>query len=287
MNDFCLFVSDLHGKVSRYEKLFEYIDRQLPKAVFIGGDILPSSVLHSFRAGNNKPDFISDYLAPKFGALKRKLGDYYPRVFIIMGNDDPRIEEGALIEYDKKDFWEYIHGKIVEFGQYQVMGYSYVPPTPFLLKDWERYDIDQQVPPLSVRPTDGFHTTSQEEENPLITIQDDLQRIGKDLEGSNAICMFHSPPYQTALDRVNMDGLLVEDQKIDIHVGSKAISEFIRQQKPLITLHGHIHESSRLTGSWSEITGETTSFSAAYDGTGLAIVKFDPAIPANAERIII
>jgi uncharacterized protein len=287
MNNLCLFVSDLHGKVNRYEKLFHYIENLSPDAVFIGGDILPASVLHSFRAGDNKPDFISDYLAQEFGRLKKKLGEQYPRIFIIMGNDDPRIEEGALVEHEKKGLWEYIHGKIVDYGQYKVMGYSYVPPTPFLLKDWERYDIDEQLPPLSVHPRDGFYTKSQGAEKPINTIQDDLMEMTNKLQTGKVICLFHSPPYHTALDQINMEGILVENQKIDIHVGSKAISKFIEEQKPYITLHGHIHESSRLSGSWSEIIGQTTSYTAAYDGTGLAVIQFDPSIPADAKRVIL
>jgi uncharacterized protein len=287
MNDLCLFVSDLHGKISRYEKLFLFIEKQVPKAVFIGGDILPSSIMHSFRAGDNKPEFVSDYLAAKFGALQKKLGLNYPRIFIIMGNDDPKIEEEALIEYDKKGLWEYIHGKVVDFEQYQVMGYSYVPPTPFLLKDWERYDVDENIQPLCVHPSVGFHTTNQEAENPKATIRDDLRNISSELKPGKTICLFHSPPYNTALDRVNMDGISVEDQKIDVHVGSKAISEFIELQKPYVTLHGHIHESSRLTGSWTEKTEYTSSFSAAYDGTGLAMIKFKASAPQDAERIIL
>ncbi len=287
MNDLSLFVSDLHGKVSRYEKFFHYIEHQNPGAVFIGGDILPSSILHSFRAGENKPDFVSDYLAHKFEILKKKLGENYPRVFIIMGNDDPKIEEETLIQYEKSQLWEYIHNKIVTLGEHQILGYSYVPPTPFLLKDWERYDIDHQVPPLCIHPTDGFLTTSKDNIDFQTTMRDDLSQLGSGIKEGNAICLFHSPPYNTGLDRIDMDGVSVDDRKMDVNVGSKAIREFIEQKKPFITLHGHIHESSRITGLWKELINQTTSLSAAYDGQGLAVVKFRLSDPMDAERIIL
>jgi len=35
-------------------------------------------------------------------------------------------------------------------------------------------------------------------------------------------------------------------------VGSIAVRRFIEERQPLLTLHGHIHESARLTGDWRE-----------------------------------
>ncbi len=287
MSDFCLFVSDLHGKVNRYEKLFAFLEEAKPSALFIGGDILPSSVLHSFRAGENKPDFVTDYLASRFQELKDKLGNRYPRIFVIMGNDDPKIEEETLINFEKKGLWEYIHGKVVTFGQHQVMGYSYVPPTPFLLKDWERYDTDHSVQAGCVKPEDGFRTFQTEDNDYKITISDDLKELSTSIDPKRTICLFHSPPYHTGLDRVAMDGISVENSQADIYVGSKAIKSFIKTQQPLLTLHGHIHESSRLTGIWKEKAVKTVSISAAYEGTGLAVVKFFASAPFDAERIIL
>ncbi len=287
MSDFCLFVSDLHGKVNRYEKLFAYLEKEKPANLFIGGDILPSSVLHSFRAGEIKPDFVTDYLASRFRELRDKLGKQYPRVFIIMGNDDPKIEEETLIEFEKQGLWEYIHGKVVSLDQYQVLGYSYVPPTPFLLKDWERYDTDHTVQPGCVKPEDGFRTFHTEENDFQITISDDLKRLAESVDSERAICLFHSPPYHTGLDRVDMDGISIENSQADIFVGSKAIKTFIENHKPLLTLHGHIHESSRLTGVWKEKENTTVSISAAYEGPGFAMVKFYLSAPFDAERIIL
>lgn len=287
MSDFCLFVSDLHGKVNRYEKLFAYLEKEKPATLFVGGDILPSSVLHSFRAGEIKPDFVTDYLAVKFEELREKLGREYPRVFIIMGNDDPKIEEETLIEFEKQGLWEYIHGKVVSLDQYQVLGYSYVPPTPFLLKDWERYDTDHTVQPGCVKPENGFRTFQTEGNDYKITISDDLKKLAENIDPDRTICLFHSPPYHTGLDRVAMDGISVENSQADIFVGSKAIKSFIKNLKPLLTLHGHIHESSRLTGVWKERENKTVSISAAYEGPGLAVIKFQLPDPFDAERIIL
>ena len=93
-----------------------------------------------------------------------------------------------------------------------------------------------------------------------------------------------SPPYQTRLDRAALDGRLFDDAPLDVHVGSIAVRRFIEQRQPLVTLHGHVHESARLTGSWQEKIGRTHCFSAAHDGPELALVRFNPENPAGALR---
>ena len=62
---------------------------------------------------------------------------------------------------------------------------------------------------------------------------------------------------------------------MDVHVGSIAIQRFVRERQPLVTLHGHVHESARLTGDWRDRLGRTHMFSAAHDGPELALVRFD------------
>jgi Icc-related predicted phosphoesterase len=67
-------------------------------------------------------------------------------------------------------------------------------------------------------------------------------------------------------------------------VGSIAVRRFIEQRQPYITLHGHVHESARITGAWQEQIGRTSCFSAAHDGQELALVRFDLKQPERAER---
>ncbi len=37
----CFFVTDLHGDIDRYQKLFASIEEELPNVLFLGGDISP------------------------------------------------------------------------------------------------------------------------------------------------------------------------------------------------------------------------------------------------------
>jgi len=52
-------------------------------------------------------------------------------------------------------------------------------------------------------------------------------------------------------------------------------------------LHGHIHESARLTGFWKDRIGRTHMFSAAHDGPELALVRFSLENPESATRQLI
>ncbi|MFC1639196.1 metallophosphoesterase [Gemmatimonadota bacterium] len=94
----CLFTSDLHGHVDRCEKLFEVISVERHSAVLLGGDILPSGFGSLCFTRASHEDFINDYLAPTLAALKLELESAYPRIFVILGNDDPRVEEAAVCD---------------------------------------------------------------------------------------------------------------------------------------------------------------------------------------------
>jgi uncharacterized protein len=280
----CFFVSDLHGKLENYEKLFELIVSAKPQVLFIGGDITPLIPYTNSRSNS----FIEGYLADKLFQLQVELRDEYPRVFVIMGNDDVRSEEPAFMAAENNGIWKYAHNRKFDLSRWQVYGYSYVPPTPFQLKDWERYDVSRYIDPGCSSPEFGRHTVPIEgNEIKFATIKKDLENLANDDDLGLSIFLFHSPPYQTNLDRAGLDGRTIDHVPLDLHVGSVAIRRFITARQPLLTLHGHIHESSRLTGSWRDKIGDTHMFTAAYDGPELAVVQFDPGNLDNATRLLI
>jgi len=279
------FVSDLHGNIDSYKKLNTAILQEKPSAAFLGGDLLPSGLVS--HGGNKTPyqNFVGDFLAPEFVKLKTQLGDDYPAVYLIFGNDDDRWEEDIVINCMKDGIWEYIHNQKTRFQQYTVYGYAFVPPTPFQLKDWERYDVSRYVDPGCISPEDGWHTFEQPANIARYsTIQNDLDNLTRNSDLSQSILLFHTPPYQTCLDRADLDGKLIDHVQVDVHVGSIAVKRLIENRQPLLTLHGHIHESPRLTGAWKERIGQTYSFTAAHDGPELALVRFDPTNLGEATR---
>jgi Icc-related predicted phosphoesterase len=276
----CFFVSDLHGRADRYRKLFDAILARKPRAVFVGGDILPH-----FADPNSPTDFIQDHLLAELDRLRDRLGGDYPRVFVILGNDDARWNEELLEEATREGLLAYLHGRKERIERWTVYGYSYVPPTPFRLKDWERYDVSRHVDPGCVSPEEGAHSVPvSPEEVRYATIREDLLALAGSDDPEHAVFLFHAPPYDTDLDRVALDGMKIDHVPLDVHIGSIAVLRFIESYQPLLTLHGHAHESARLTGSWRCRLGRTLALSAAHDAPELALVRFDLEDPSGATR---
>ncbi len=277
----CFFVSDLHGHESRWEKLFAKIERVVPDAVFLGGDLFPDLISLASGKETSKDDFI----LTGFSRLKVQLKNRYPRVFLILGNEDGAPREPQVQQAESEGLLEYLHNKKTDFGPYSIFGYSFVPPTPYQLKDWERYDVSRYIDPGCISPEEGMRSSPV----PLHkiryeTIQKDLESLAGGRDVSNAIFLFHSPPYQTNLDRAALDGKMIDHVPLDVHIGSIAIKRFIEKRQPLLTLHGHVHETVSITGSWKDKIGKTNLFSAAHNGPELALVRFDPGDLSKAER---
>ncbi len=279
------FVSDLHGNIERYRKLFARISAEKPRALFFGGDLLPHAMAKTDWPNPNDLDFINGFLIPNFASLRRSLGDQYPAVFLILGNDDPRCEEDSLCGSEALGLWEYMSNRRVIIDSTPIYGYSYCPPSPFQLKDWERYDVSRFVDPGCVSPEDGFRTVPiSPDEARYRTIAEDLEELAGQDDVEQAIFLFHSPPYQTTLDRAALDDKMFDHAPLDVHVGSIAIRRFIEQRRPKLTLHGHVHESTRLTGSWRGLIGQTHIFSAANDSPELSLVRFSLGNLEDASR---
>ena len=248
--------------------------------LLMGGDLLP----HYFSESN----FITGYLLPQFSLLKDKMGKQFPELFLILGNDDAKRDENFILKGEVQGIWKYIHAKNIEYKNYNFFGYSYINPSPFLLKDWEKYDVSRYVEPGCISPEDGKRTIEiPEHEKKYSTIDDDLKKLFPKESIRRTICLFHAPPYQTSLDRAGLDGRKIEGVQLDVHVGSVAIKNWIEDSQPLLSLHGHIHESARLTGKWKDKVGKTHCFGAAHDGPELAIIKFNPNNLDEAKRILI
>jgi Icc-related predicted phosphoesterase len=141
----CFFATDLHGQTDRYDTLLASIIRDRPAAVFLGGDLLPRSAFSAIQS--EQADFLHDYLVPAFARARDSLCMEYPDIFLILGNDDPRCQEEGFIAAAANGLWHYVHQQKFLFGAFPIYGLAYVPPTPFLLKDWERYDVSRYVPP--------------------------------------------------------------------------------------------------------------------------------------------
>lgn len=148
------------------------------------------------------------------------------KLFITPGNDDSFDIDPV---FDKFNLVVNPEGKVVEIDSYHEMistGYSNITP-------WR---CPRDVP----------------EEQLAKKIEDMISQI-KDIK--NAIFNFHCPPFDSGLDTApkldeGFKPITGADGFKMIPVGSTAIREAIEKHQPLLSLHGHIHESrgTRLIG---------------------------------------
>jgi len=276
----CLFASDLHGRPERFRKLFRRLAAAPPAVLLLGGDLLPLG----------DPGFLERVLARGVRQLRRGLGPRYPLVLLIAGNDDPRSVEPVLQVREREGLWYFLHERRLEVGENLFYGYSCIPPSPFLLKDWERYDVSRHVDVGCVPPEEGWRSLPAGPGGPrgqARTIREELEALAGGQDLSRAVFLFHAPPYGGPLDQVPAGGRSVDRAPVDGHVGSIAVRRFIEERRPLLTLHGHADESSRLSGSWRERIGGCHCCSAAWDGPELALVSFELERLEQAERLLL
>jgi len=277
-----LFVSDLHGQPDRYAALEAEICASEAGAVLLGGDLLPHF------ASVDPEEYVEVELAGLFLRLRGRLGSRYPDVVLVLGNDDTRLAEAAVVRVEQEQgLWRYAHRRRVEAAGWPVLGYGCVPPTPFRLKDFERYDVSRYLDPGCIAPEDGFLTVEvPRHELRFGTIMADLEELVGEEDLRGCLLLSHCPPYRTHLDQADLAGQKVDDVPLDVHIGSLALRRLVEARQPRIGLHGHVHEAARLTGTWRDAVGDTTLLGAAHEGPELAVVLFDPEDLGSARRVL-
>jgi uncharacterized protein len=249
-----LFSSDLHGEIHLYQQLLDLAFASSSEMIAIGGDFLPSyppSKRYEDMVPNQKT-FIHQFLLPFFDKLARTTS--IESIFLIPGNWDLGYTHlfekpvGKIIDLDRK---------IIPLRNgYELIGYPFVPPTPFRPKEFEKMDDPESPWPPQKNPSyirDPNHEGEISPVDPYLflrqrnTIRDDLDQLSKPLHFRKSIYMMHSPPFGTALD-------FIQGKK---YTGSRAIRAFIEKYQPLLTLHGHIHEAPEISGKYLDRIGKT------------------------------
>jgi Icc-related predicted phosphoesterase len=251
-----LYTSDLHGEIYLYQELLSLAISSSSELMVIGGDLLPSfppTKRYEDMVPNQKT-FVDHFLSMFFKKVLET--SLIQQIFLIAGNWDlgyPYIFTRAterIIDLNQRSYR-------LKNG-YELIGYPFVPPTPFRPKDFEKMD-DREAPwppqknPSYIRSSD--QSGQLRPVDPYLylrgreTIEEDLDRLPKPLHPRRAIYVMHSPPFGTRLD-------LIEGGK---SAGSRSIKTFIEKNQPLLTLHGHIHEAPELSGTYLNRIGVTVS----------------------------
>ena len=240
-----LYVTDLHGVQWKYERVFEVAKSLRVKAVINGGDMLPMGNLMK------QDEFIVNFLDTYFSKFDSEVLYYV----CMLGNDDLRIFDNLFQKIcDKHSYIINIAQKKFEIETYEYIGMNWVVDFPFALKDRARKDTKNFIfpkqfgkPVLSTKNgwkklNDWFSYASS-----IPTIEEEINQLIKPKSMEKTIYIIHTPPSNLDLD-ICQDGR---------KVGSKAIFDFIKKKQPLLTLHGHIHESPSVLGKWNSKLGKT------------------------------
>ena len=242
-----LFVTDLHGNIAKYWRVFEAAIKHGVSAVVNGGDML---TLDGDLHGSQR-DFIERFLSPYFAGYE-KAGIHH---IGFLGNDDLKIHDGVFDEMCRRyDHVVNLAQRRFELNGFEFIGMNWVTDYPFRLKDRCRLDgpgyvFQEQFGTGLLSTPEGFREL---EDWPayaakLPSIEDELAALPRPAAAGRTTYLIHTPPFGLGLDVISSGG----------QVGSQAVSRFIGKMRPLLTLHGHIHESPAISGIWKANIGKT------------------------------
>jgi Icc-related predicted phosphoesterase len=275
-----VYSSDMHGELDLYRAAGAGAAARQADALIFGGDLCPGTPSASAAyLPRSQPEFLRNKLAPLLAEWRREQPRL--RVFAIPGNDDCQTILPLLDELGSQGLIENLHQRAGTLGDFSLVGLAFVPPTPFSIKDFERRDLpgdtlqEPQLARAVLGRARGFEPIEDFEAylHTVPTLQEELERL-PDTDPARTVAVIHCPPYQTRCD-VLFDGR---------HIGSKAVRRWIEQRQPLLTLHGHIHESPKLSGAFSDRIGATLVVNPGCDYTRPHLVFIDLESPHELEH---
>jgi Icc-related predicted phosphoesterase len=268
-----LYTSDLHGHDPFYRELLALAESQNVQAIILGGDLFPRKGHSDQSLANQK-----QYVRTSFRSFLQEIHNTSEMsLYCILGNDDFAGTIPIMEELERENLLTFLHNQTVPLTEgIAITGYPFIPPTPFPVKDFEKQDKTEDgnmgSNPDAFISTDGKVVRMEAAEWLLRrnTIEEDLKQFVETL-GSNEklIHVIHAPPYNTALDCL-YDGRAI---------GSRAVREYIEKKQPLMTLHGHIHESPKISGKYWQKLGQTLSINPGQntDRFSAVIVDLSPS----------
>ncbi len=292
-----IFTADLHGYKEQYEALFRTALEEEAQSIIIGGDLAAKDTINPI----DQKLFLRETLPSIVKDFKNKSD---AKIYLILGNDDVSANRYLLEAYNG-NLWNHIEGKRFNITpDHEIIGYPYIPISPFPVKDFEKFDIKPKEEKKSllkriftgndlVQPgaslegetwvENGFTENGWTEggwakktfdpKNIDITIEDDLNLLAFTKNPKETVYVFHCPPYDTPLD-------VIPSLK---HVGSKAIKQFIEKNEPYLILTGHVHETVDVAKRHNASIGKSLAMTAGNgtDPSILSLLMFDLYNPRN------
>lgn len=273
-----LYCSDLHGNEGHYARLATVAARARPDTVVLGGDLLPdeASTLPA-KMGVAQPQWVRKEFRKAVTTLRDTTG--VKNILVIFGNHDWGSSVTAMRELAGENLVAMLDLKTpVSISGVNFVGYSCTPPTPFYVKDFERLDLTGDIPPLlgGARWDPRFSRPGTHGANHIYhsspSMADEL--AGFVPPAAPWVFVAHAPPFDSGLDKMYSQ----------LSVGSKAIRAAIEKHQPMLSLHGHIHESPKVTGQHQTKIGNTIAANPGQGGSVLNHLIIDIDVAAKAVR---
>jgi Icc-related predicted phosphoesterase len=267
-----VYTSDLHGNRAQYSQLLHLAAEQGAQAIVLGGDLLPNDP-EPARGMLLQREFVRAFFAPWLQRIRTEFRAL--TVYALPGNEDWASTTDLLVDLAEARLFYPLHQRAWPLnGSTWLAGSSLVPITPFAPKDWDRLEGIGPEPPWpaggGLRSAYGLlRPITLADLQALPTLVDELASLAAQSEPARTIYVLHCPPYGTTLDRL-------EDGR---SVGSRAVRAFIERYQPPLTLHGHIHESPLVSGSFVDRIGQTLCVNPGQTAERLHAVIFDTDDP--------
>jgi uncharacterized protein len=294
------FATDLHGSEVCWKKFLNAAKFYGADVLICGGDMTGKAIVpivaenghYTVTLGGEQQAVTADHVAEVEGNIRRK--GYYPlqmtverlqeldhdpakraecfqevmlegvdrwmklaaeklrgtgiRCFVCPGNDD-EMEVDEVIR--RAELVELGEGRVVEIEGFAMISTGWSNPTPWKThREESEVELAQRIDAMASQVPDQ----------------------------ANAIFNLHCPPFKSGLDEapaIDADLRLLHGGRALRPVGSTAVREAIEKHQPLLSLHGHIHESK---GALK--IGKTLSINpgSAYEEGMLmgAIIQLDP-----------
>lgn len=281
-----LYCVGLHGDQRLFREVILAAETENASHLIFGGDTFPNVAAPDHSIAETQADFLEAVVKPFLEDLRLR-----SRAIVIFhpGNNDYRFPTVSRL----KAWAKTQRGRVAvaDDGSFKnllpvpIVAYPYVPPTPCEVKDWEKWDdaeTGNRIPETFVH---GVMSEELRGTTPVLlspshagdTIQGDLEARALSLPANAPfVLLAFGPPFETPLD------LLSPGE----HIGSRALRQFIEKTKPVVSLHGHAHQSPRVNGgAFATRLGPTLCINPgqakAALNQGAYYVTFDFANPAG------
>jgi len=238
-----MVTNDIHQMTFKWKEVVKACKKEKPDVLAVAGDLFPkdNGILSQL------PFF--DHLA-KYAIKINEMGT---KIVLMLGNDDNQLLIPQMEQADEMDgLWYYLSNKKVTIDGVEFVGMPYVPDYPFGYKFWCHPEFEDNMRiswannPVIINSDNEYEdipdmVAYMESKKPIWNCLQDLASEVENMQSS--IWLIHAPPSGVGLD------ICASGDK----VGSDAVLEFIEKHQPMLTIHGHIHESPEYNGhKWKQ-----------------------------------